>query len=199
MKQKINMYTRFERFWHWLQAFLIIMLLLTGFELHGEYQWLGYQKAHTLHIQAGWSLLILSAFAIFWHLTTGQWRQYIPTFQNFDRILRHYLVGIFRNEPHPYQKSPEQKLNPLQRLSYLSLKVFLLPLVFISGLGYFFYNQLPAMGFSIGLSPLALIHTASAFLMLIFMVVHIYMTTTGGTVWSYTLSMITGCEEAEEK
>ncbi len=199
MKNKINMYTRFERLWHWLQAFLIISLAITGFELHGNYRVFGFEQAHILHIQAAWSLLILSAFAVFWHMTTGQWRQYIPTFKNFDKILYHYLVGIFFNEPHPYEKTPEAKLNPLQRLSYLALKVFILPLLILSGLAYFFYNQLPGLGISIGLRPLALVHTAGAFLMLLFLVVHVYMTTTGGTVWSYTWAMVTGWEEVEEK
>lgn len=199
MKYKISMYKRFERFWHWLQTGLIIVLSITGFELHGEYRLFGYQSAHALHIQAAWSLLALSAFAIFWHLTTGEWRQYVPTLKNFDRILHHYLVGIFLGMPHPYKKTPEEKLNPLQRLSYLFLKLIILPVLIISGLGCFFYNQLPAMGLPIDLEPLALVHTAGAFLMLIFMVIHIYMTTTGGTVWSYTLAMITGWEEAEDK
>ena len=33
LKKMINiyLYTRYERFWHWLQGLLIILLLLTGF------------------------------------------------------------------------------------------------------------------------------------------------------------------------
>jgi len=31
----IYLYTKFERFWHWFQAALIMMLLLTGFVLQG--------------------------------------------------------------------------------------------------------------------------------------------------------------------
>ena len=33
--QKVYIYKRFERFWHWTQASLIIFLALTGFEVHG--------------------------------------------------------------------------------------------------------------------------------------------------------------------
>ncbi len=39
--KKIYLYTRFERFWHWFQALLIMLLLVTGFELHGTYGLLG--------------------------------------------------------------------------------------------------------------------------------------------------------------
>lgn len=197
MKTRIPMYARFERLWHWLQAFIIFVLLITGFELHGLYEWSGYQSAHSIHILAAWSLLVLSAFAIFWHLTTGEWKQYIPTLKNFDRVVRHYLVGIFLGEPHPYEKTRDAKLNPMQRLTYLSLKAVILPLIFISGLGCYFYNRLPEIGLKIGLAPLALAHTVGAFLIMVFLVVHIYMTTTGGTLWTYILAMITGWEEMD--
>jgi len=94
MKVKIHLYTRFERFWHWFQAFLIILLLITGFEVHGTIRIFGYGAACRWHNLAGLTLLILTAFAIFWHLTTGQWRHYQPTFTNFKQIVHYYLFGI---------------------------------------------------------------------------------------------------------
>jgi len=182
MKMRIQLYARFERFWHWLQALLIIVLLVTGFEIHG----------------CGWSLIILSIFAIFWHATTGEWKQYVPTLENLDKIARYYVCDIFKGEPHPHCKTREQKLNPLQRLSYLVLKVFILPLQILSGLWYYYYNQWPVMGLSGSLETAALVHTAAAFMVLAFLIVHTYLTTTGGTLLSYTMAMITGWEEVEE-
>jgi len=44
-KKKIYLYTRFERFWHWVQSLLIFLLLLTGFEVHGSFSLFGFQKA----------------------------------------------------------------------------------------------------------------------------------------------------------
>jgi len=55
------------------------------------------------------------------------------------------------------------------------------------------------MGFSISFGLFALIHTIGAFLMLIFLVIHMYMTTTGKAPWTYTVSMITGREKVEEE
>jgi len=141
MKEKICLYTRFERLWHWLQALLIIMLLVTGFNIHGTINLMTFKKAHEVHMFCGWTLLILTAFAIFWHLTTGEWRQYVPTKENLDRVCRYYVCDIFKGEPHPHKKSREAKLNPLQRLAYLFLKIFLLPGVFLSGIWYYLYNQ----------------------------------------------------------
>ncbi|MBN2706812.1 MAG: cytochrome b/b6 domain-containing protein, partial [Deltaproteobacteria bacterium] len=98
MKKKLQLYTRFERFWHWGQASLIIFLLLTGFEVHGSYRLCGYENACLWHNRAGLALLGLTAFAIFWHLTTGQWRHYRPSFSKLGRIAAFYLTGIMRGD-----------------------------------------------------------------------------------------------------
>jgi len=197
VKIKLHLYTRFERFWHWLQAFLIIFLLLSGFEIHGGYRLFGYAAACRWHNLAGLVLLGLTAFAIFWHLTTGQWRHYRPRFENLQKIVAFYLVGIMRGEKHPFHKSEERKLNPLQALSYLFLKVVLLPLQLLSGLLYYYYNDWPAWGLSLRLNGVAFSHTLAAFALLLFLLVHVYLTTTGGTLSAYTVSMFTGWEEVE--
>jgi len=198
MKMRIQMYARFERFWHWLQAFLIIVLLITGFEIHGSLKLLGFSQAHQVHLFCGWSLIILGAFAIFWHATTGEWKQYVPTLENLDKIARYYVCDIFKGESHPHCKTREQKLNPLQRLAYLALKIFILPLQIISGLWYYYYNQWPAFGLTGSLETAALVHTAAAFMVLAFLIMHTYLSTTGGTLFSYIKAMITGWEEVEE-
>lgn len=199
MKVKVHLYTRFERFWHWFQAFLIIFLLVTGFEVHGTVRIFGYGAACYWHNLAGLTLLILTAFAIFWHLTTGQWHHYQPTFVNLKKIALYYGVGIMRGEPHPFHKSKERKLNPLQALSYFFLKVILLPLQLVSGLIYYLYNDWLSWGLTMPLDGVAMLHTAMAFILLIFLIVHTYLTTTGGSLLTYIAAMITGWEEIEEE
>ena len=76
---KIYLYTRYERFWHWLQALMIMTLLVTGFEIHGTYSLLGFQRAVNVHNFIGLSWLVLFAFFVFWLFTTGEWKQYVPT------------------------------------------------------------------------------------------------------------------------
>ena len=55
---------------------------------------------------AAWALVILWAFAIFWHFTTGEWQQYIPTLNRAVAVARFYAWGIFRGEEHPYHADP---------------------------------------------------------------------------------------------
>ena len=80
MKQ-VKIYMLFERIWHWWQAALIIFLMITGFEVHGSITVFGYEQSVLFHRVAGLLLVGLTVFAIFWHLTTDEWRQYIPTFK----------------------------------------------------------------------------------------------------------------------
>lgn len=201
-KKRVQIYTGFERFWHWAQAVLVLFLALTGFEIHGSYTFFGFREAVHYHNIAAYLLIGLIVFAIFWHFTTGEWRQYVPTLEKLQAQVRYYLYGIFRNEPHPTQKTRLSKLNPLQRLTYFGLKVALFPLVVTSGLLYMFYRYPSRYGIEAiniqSLEWIALAHTLGAFLLMAFLVVHIYMTTTGETVFSNLRAMITGYEEIEE-
>jgi thiosulfate reductase cytochrome b subunit len=197
--ERIYIFTRFERFWHWAQALLVIGMMVTGFEIHGTYHLLGFAKAHQIHGVAAWALIVLWLFAIFWHFVTGEWRQYVPTMKNVDVILRHYVWGIFQGEPHPFKVTRRQKHNPLQAQAYLMVKVLINPLLWISGLIYLYYNELAALGHSLDLASIALAHTIGALMMLAFFIAHLYLITTGDSVGAQTKAMITGWEHGEDK
>jgi thiosulfate reductase cytochrome b subunit len=198
----VYIYKSFERFWHWAQAFLIIFLAITGFEVHSSYSFFGYENAVIFHRFAAYALMILIVFAIFWHFTTGEWKQYIPTTDFLKAQVEYYLLGIFKDAPHPTRKTVLSKLNPLQRLTYLGLKLIMIPIVVVSGMFYIFYRYPQGdriMGLNIeSLETVAIIHTAGAFLLIAFVVVHIYLTTTGHTPLANLKAMMTGYEEIED-
>lgn len=202
-RERVKIYTGFERFWHWTQAVLILFLALTGFEIHGSFTFFGFREAVHYHNIAAYLLLGLIAFAIFWHFTTGEWRQYVPTRENVRAQLEYYVFGIFRNAPHPTKKTVLSKLNPLQKITYFILKVVMIPLTVVSGLLYMFYRYPSRYGIEAinieSLEFIALAHTFGAFLLMAFLVVHLYMTTTGETVLSNLRAMITGYEEVESE
>lgn len=196
---KIFIYTKFNRFWHWMQALFIILLVLTGFEIHGSFSLFGYYNAFLIHNFLAWSLIILTAFAIFWHITTGQWKQYVPTRKFLREMIHYYFSGIFKGESHPFKKTELSKLNPLQRITYAFLKLFLIPLQIITGLFYLYYNNWPELGLSnLSLGFISSLHMLGAFLLTAFIIAHVYLTTTGETIFSNIKAMITGWEEADE-
>jgi len=202
MTDKIYLYTRFERFWHWSQAALIIFMALTGFEIHAFYELFGFERAVLLHTTAAWVLIGLWIFTIFWHVTTGEWKQYVPTFDRLIAIIRFYSVDIFSDAPHPYHKTRLHKHNPLQRLVYLALWVMINPTIWISGLLYFYYNNWQSSVFAsyLSLEAIAVIHATAAFMLVSFLIVHVYMVTLGDTPFTHIKAMITGSEEiAHEK
>ncbi|HCR12539.1 cytochrome b/b6 domain-containing protein [Solidesulfovibrio sp.] len=190
------LYSRYERFWHWLQAALIVCLLVTGFEVHGSFTLLGFKRAVTVHAWVGVAWLVAFAFFVFWVATTGEWKQYVPTTKKMFEVMRFYAYGIFMGWPHPCPKTPDAKHNPLQRLTYLALAAILLPFMMATGLLYYVYNDWAGLGLGgLSLSAVALAHIIGAFAILIFLVVHIYMTTTGHTPFTHIRAMITGWEE----
>ncbi|PHQ24951.1 cytochrome B [Marinobacter guineae] len=196
---RVMIYKRFERFWHWFQALLIFALLFTGFEIHGSYSVLGFGDAARLHTLAAWALIVLWLFAIFWHITTGEWRQYIPTRNGLFPVIRYYLIGTFTGAEHPYRKTTRAKHNPLQRLAYLFFKLMITPVIWLTGLLYLFYNDWPAtLSGALELETVALVHTAAAFAMLIFIIAHVYMATMGAKVTSLIKPMVTGYEDLED-
>lgn len=196
MSERIYIFKGFERFWHWAQAALIITLLLTGFEIHGSYKLFGFYKALDTHTTAAWALIGLWVFAIFWHVTTGEWRHYIPTTDKLLVIARYYASGIFRGDPHPFKPSSLNKHNPLQRLTYLGILVCVSPLLWITGWLLYFYGSWKAWGLeTLSLEAVAVAHTVGAFLMLAFLISHLYLVTTGRTPTAHLKAMVTGWEE----
>jgi thiosulfate reductase cytochrome b subunit len=192
---KIYLYTRFERLWHWFQAAVVITLIITGLEIHGTYSFLGFKTAVRIHNYIGLTWLTLFAFFVFWLFTTGEWRQYIPTTKRLFSVVRYYAWDIFQGKPHPVQKSTHAKHNPLQRLAYLGISAMLLPVQMVTGLLYYLYNDLQGV---FSLSVLAGIHTLIALFLLNFLIIHLYMITTGHSVLGHIAGMVTGWEEVTD-
>ena len=197
MVEKVYIFKRFERFWHWTQALTILFLLLTGFEVHGAYKLFGFGRAVDLHTIAAWTLITLWVFAVFWHFTTGEWRQYIPTLDKVGAMIKYYLTGIFTDAPHPFRATTLTKHNPLQRLAYLFLWLGITPIIWFSGWFYLFYGQWREWGVDgfLSLEWVAFFHVLGAYMILVFVIAHTYLITAGHTATSHLKAMITGWEE----
>lgn len=199
MTKRVMIFKRFERIWHWSQAVLILTLLFSGCEVRGVWHVLGFAEAVNLHRTAAWALITLWLFAIFWHITTGEWRQYIPTTDKVAAMIKYYLLGIFMQAPHPFRPTLLRKHNPLQRLAYLFLWLVISPMLWISGWLYLFYADWDAWSLShyLKLEDVAFFHVLGAFMLLVFLIAHLYLITTGKTPTSHLRAMLSGWEEIE--
>ena len=201
---QVYMYSFYERLWHWLQTASILLLLATGLIIHkpdlfGVFSFRGVVIVH--NVLAG-ILIVNAGLSLFYHLASGEIKQYLPRTRGFfDRSIAQalfYLKGIFRDEEHPFEKVPEKKLNPLQKITYLGLLNVLLPLQILTGALMWGAQRWPAFVQRIGgLSVLAPFHTLIAWLLATFVLLHVYLTTTGHTPLSNIRAMIIGWDEVE--
>lgn len=192
----VMVYKRFERIWHWCQMALIMTLLVSGFAVRGIHDLLDFHAAVSVHTIAAIALMVLWLFATFWLFTTGDWRHYLPKREGLMQVARYYAWGIFHGEEHPYHKLFWRKHNPLQALSYMFLKVALFPAIWITGIPYLLYglwrDQAPGW-----LEPVVWGHVGAAYAILAFVIVHVYLLTTGHSFVDHVKPMITGYDEVD--
>lgn len=172
---------------------LMVILLLTGLEIHGDFRLLGFEPAVRLHNSAAWSFMGLTAITIFWMLTVGHWRNFVPTSKNFSRQIQYYTSGIFKKAPPPESvKTMNNKFNPLQRIVYLGLIIAAFPAQIITGLLYMYFRYPGNPIDTRALEAVAIAHTIVAYLLVAFLIIHIYMASTGKKVTTHVKEMITG-------
>ncbi len=202
---RVHLYTLYERVWHWLQAACVLGLLVTGLKMHwpDAVPLAGFPTAVSVHNVLGLVLLGNAFLALFYHLTTGEIRQYLPEPRDFFTLAvkqaRYYLRGIFRKEPHPIERSPRHKLNPLQQVTYLVILNLLLPVQMLSGLLLWGAQWWPGVVEAVGgLRALAAIHSLGAWLFAAFLIAHVYLTTTGPTPLALLRAMVVGWDRIED-
>ena len=202
--KKVYMYSVYERLWHWLQTFVILLLLFTGLIIHrpDTFGIFNFRYVVLVHNILAVILVVNAALSLFYHLVSGEIKQYIPRPRGFfDQIFEQaifYIRGIFQAQEHPFEKTLEKKLNPLQQITYFGILNVLLPLIGITGILMWGSQRFPEISASIGgLTYLAPFHTLIAWLFASFIVAHVYLTTTGPTPFASIKAMMVGWDKVE--
>lgn len=196
------------RIWHWLNAFGIITLGISGAQIRfPEFITLfgTYKAAIMLHNTAG--ILVAVSFSLwFFYYTCIAHKMtsiYVPTGDDIKRgLLRQgifYFYNYFRGEPNPHHPTPDNKFNPLQKSAYLMIMFFLMPLVGLTGI--LLMNVEPLRNLVLlfgGLKILVGLHFLLACAMFAFLFTHVYLATLGKTPLAYVKPMWTGWEEEVE-
>jgi len=202
--ERIYMYESYRRFWHWLQTSSIIILLFTGLIIHRPdiFGVFSFRGVVTVHNVIAAILVINAVLSIFYHVATERMREYIPHPYGFfdDAIIqaKYYISGIFKGDGHPFEKQPDSRMNPIQKMTYFGILNVLLPLQIITGALMWGVQRFPEFTNALGgLSFLAPFHSLVAWTFGTFIIVHVYMTTTGATPLEAMRAMVTGYEEVE--
>lgn len=199
---EVYIYTKYERFWHWMQAIVIGVLIITGIVIHWPNNATAFGWMIMAHNVAAAILVINAAIALVDALATGSVKRFIPHPQGFfsqaiDQTV-YYAKGIFIGEPHPHEKRVGARLNPLQQATYLVILNILLPGQIITGILIWGAQRWPDFTSRLGgLGFLLPIHNLIAWFFAAFLILHIYLTTTGVTPLASMKGMVTGWEEVE--
>lgn len=203
--KKVYLYSAYERIWHWLMAFTVILLMVTGLEIHypDTLSLYGYRNAVAIHNFVAVVMVVNAFLSLFYHLASNAIRQFIPGKTRFVEDLiaqaKYYTYGIFLGAPHPIKKSRQRKLNPLQQVTYMALLNVLFPVQVVTGVLIWMNSRWPtpfeALG---GLSIIAPIHNLGSWAFMTFLLVHLYLVTTGHTLTSNLNAMLDGWDLVED-
>lgn len=192
------------RIWHWLNAFGILTLCLTGAEIRFPevVPLLGdYKAAVRVHNTAGVVVTLSFGLWFLYYAVVARklLKLYVPKGRDLKGMVRQaifYGYHYFRGGPNPHVTTPEDKFNPLQKMAYLAIMFVCTPLVIVTGV--LLMNVAPlrdwvkAVG---GLSLLISAHWLLACVFCAFLFVHIYLATLGHTPFAHFKPMWTGWEE----
>jgi thiosulfate reductase cytochrome b subunit len=195
------------RIWHWINAFGIITLSVTGAQIRfPEYVQLfaSYKSAILLHNTAG--LVVAASFSLWFFyygvVARNMRKIYVPTKEDLQvgllRQAKFYLLTYFLGWPNPHHATPQDKFNPMQKSAYMAIMFVLVPMVALTGI--LLTNVSPLRDMVIllgGLKILMSIHFLLACSLIAFLFTHVYLATLGKTPMAYIKPMWTGWEEEE--
>ena len=202
--RRVYMYSVYERQWHWLQSAVIFGLLITGLIIHKPDYFTIFSFPYVVQVHNALALILVinAALAAFYHLASGEIRQFLPEphglFNHAFLQARYYLYGIFKGEAHPFEKSRQHKMNPIQQMTYMVILNILLPLQIITGAVTWGAQKFPETAEGLGgLTVVTPIHSLVAWLFVSFIILHVYMTTTGPTPLANIRAMMMGWDDVE--
>ncbi|MBL7076431.1 MAG: tetrathionate reductase family octaheme c-type cytochrome [Kiritimatiellae bacterium] len=200
--RRVMMYSAHKRFFHWMLALGMLALILSGVKIHfaNFMPAVSYGVAVFIHNLTAFLLLAHVVVSFLFHLFSGDYQQFLPNLKRLPRDVlvqaRYYAFGIFTGEPNPFHKSPEHRMNPMQQMAYLGLLLGLVPLQIATGVLIYLTGHYPELTNRIGgLVHIGPLHNVVSWLIISFLVVHLYLITTGERVSSHLKAMVTGYEE----
>ncbi|MEZ5768786.1 MAG: cytochrome b/b6 domain-containing protein [Paracoccaceae bacterium] len=193
----VNVYPRFERFWHWTQMALIFFLLFTGFAISGVHHLMPFKPAVMLHTLAAAAARDLDLR----HLLAVHHRHLAAVPAQARRHGRGRAVlclGRVQGRRAPLPQDDVAQAQPAAGGDLFCREVGDLPGDLGLGAALSHLQLLgrdPNSGFWI--TVVANLHLLAAFAVLSFVIVHVYLLTIGHGFRHHVQPMVTGFDEVE--
>ena len=194
------------RMWHWVNALLVILLIITGIQLRisGVPSLGPRHPALWVHKYAGWAMVASGVFWLVYSLATRNLSRQCAVrpgdLKGMSRQARFYLISIFKGEENPFRPSPDEKFNPLQKLAYGAIMCIFAPILMVTGLlgsDISFFRKYILLWDIAGV--VNAIHVLGAYVVVLYLVVHLYMATLGRTTFGHIKAVILGYEEEPDE
>ncbi|WP_054721282.1 cytochrome b/b6 domain-containing protein, partial [Marinifilum fragile] len=172
--EKLYLYPLWIRIWHWLNATIFIVLLITGISMQYSNPenplLISFESSVQLHNICGIALSINYLLFVFGNLFTSNGKQYkMKTKGLFKRLYDQsvfYLFGMFKKQNPPFPISMENKFNPLQRFIYSTAMYIGFPVIIASGMAMLFPEIIIPQIFGVsGILVTALLHVVIGFVL----------------------------------
>ncbi|MCD6347646.1 MAG: cytochrome b/b6 domain-containing protein [Bacteroidales bacterium] len=207
MAERVYLYPIWIRIWHIINALLCLLLIVTGISMqyatpaHG---FIRFDIAVSIHNTSGVILTVSYLFFFLGNFFTRNGRHYrlepIGLFKRLWKQARYYSYGVFKNEEPPFPIGKDQKFNPLQKISYGFVMYVFVPLIIITGWGMLFPETIikDYLGLN-GFLATDILHLTAAFVISVFLIIHLYFATMGRTPSEHYKAMITGYHEEHDE
>jgi thiosulfate reductase cytochrome b subunit len=203
-EERIYLYPVWIRLWHLFNAILCLTLIITGISMqfsNPKFPMIRFDLAVSIHNIVGIILSVNYLFFFLGNIATHNGKYYKLIFPGLTSHVmiqfRYYTRGLFKGEMAPYPLNSERKFNPLQQITYVGTMYILIPIIMITGWALLYPEVIPSRLFwSSGLHLIDLFHITAAFLVSMFMFIHIYFCTIGKSPISNFKSMIDGYHES---
>jgi len=195
------------RIWHWLNAFGIVTLIISGAQIRfPEYVTVcgNYRSAILLHNTAGIVVALSFSFWFFYYkwVSGALTNIYVPKMDELSngliKQMFFYFYGYFKGAAAPFHATPDSKFNPMQKSAYLAIMFVIVPFVSLTGIALLNIGPLRQMLLMLGgLQILVTLHFLLACILGAFLMTHVYLATLGSTPLAYFKPMWTGWEKVE--
>ena len=203
---KVYLHSLTNRVWHWINALIVLILLITGIQLRGpEIEILPkFSMVVWIHKYVGFAMAASFLYWLVYEIITGNFRRHYllrpADARLMGRQMFYYGIGIFQGKENPSIPTPDGKFNPLQKIAYGSIMLIFTPIIVVTGILFsdiFFFRR--AIDLMYGIRVLDGLHVIAAYIFLLYFVVHVYMSTLGQNIFSHTKAMIVGYEEEPDE
>ena len=195
------------RLWHWLNALGFTLLILTGFQIRyvDLFSLMSFETAVKMHNWVGFAVIANWFLWFVYYLFSERVTNYHPDldpkafFQRYFRQAGYYSWGYFQGDERPHKVQPQDKFNPMQKLTYQFVMFISAPVTFLTGLMMWdvqrFQGLIEMVG---GLRVVNTVHVLMFILFVGFIITHIYMGFLGKKPSSHYKEMFTGYEEPHD-